>query len=158
MPLFYANLDDALRQRMLAEIELDRTAGRLYLSAWLTPAGQTAFPALLQQAAAQHDAGWLASRLDIREGVDANLGLPASRLLAEGEFNRFYMRALCLRAIEEGRTLEVYRAKPPEIPRAGLEGFVGRAVEPEELLGRLREGGWSSPLLKPGAGLSVKIS
>ena len=86
------------------------------------------------------------------------VGVEASRLLAEGEFNRFYMRALCLRAIEEGRTLEVYRAKPPEIPRAGLEGFVGRAVEPEELLGRLREGGWSSPLLKPGAGLSVKIS
>ena len=96
MPLFYANLDDALRTRMLAEIEFDRAAGRLYLSAWLTPAGQAAFPDLLRQAAAQRDDGWLASRLDIREGGDANLGL--------------------------------------------------------------REGGWSSPLLKPGAGLSVKLA
>ncbi|MFN0083797.1 MAG: hypothetical protein ACKVX9_00275 [Blastocatellia bacterium] len=38
-------------------------------------------------------------------------------MLSEWEFNRFYMQALCRRAIDEGKKFEVYRAKPPEVPR-----------------------------------------
>lgn len=157
MPLSYANLDAGTRRRMLAEIALDRAAGTLYLSDWLSPAGKTVFPDLLQHAAKEHDDGWLALEISFRDLLRPEVEPAMGRLLAEGEFNRFYMCALCRHAINEGQKLKVYRAKAPEVPRAALESRIGQVVEPEELLGRLREGGWSSSLLKPGAGLSVKL-
>ncbi|MFN0083795.1 MAG: hypothetical protein ACKVX9_00265 [Blastocatellia bacterium] len=156
MPLVYANLDDATRSRMLEEINLYIAAGRLYLSGWLTPAGQAAYSDFLRRAAEWHDDGWLAAEILTGGWLAADAEAEAAQMLAEGEFNRFYMRARCRRAIDEGKKLEVYRAKSPETPRAGLESHVGQVVEPEDLLGRPREGGRSSPLLKPGAGLSVR--
>lgn len=157
MPLSYSNLDADTRRLMLEEIDLDIAAGRLYLSGWLNLAGQSAFPGLLRRAAEDQDDEWLAGQLRDGDRLATGVEATAAQILAEGEFNRFYMRALCRRAIDEGKKLEVYRVKPPEVPRASLPGRVGQMIEPKVLLSRLRAGGWSSSLLKPGAGLSVKL-
>ena len=157
MPLSYLNLDAAARELMIAEIELDIAAGRLYLSAWLGPAGQEAYPALLQQAAESFDETWLAGEILTGGWLAAGVEASAAQTLAEGEFNRFYIRALCRRAIETGAQLVTYRAKLPEIPRAAAEHRVGQVLDPQSLLAALREAAWNSPLLKPGTGLTVQL-
>lgn len=85
----------------------------------------------------------------------------AHETLSEGEFNRFYIRALCLRAINEGRELEVYRAKQVSNPRPDFQMMIGRIVDAETLLNDLRKNiGVDSALglpNGPNSGLSVKI-
>jgi hypothetical protein len=60
-------------------------------------------------------------------------------MLAEGEFNRFYIRGVCLRAIEEGMyEVIVYRAKTVEHARAESEQKIGQRVAAEDVLRDLR--------------------
>jgi hypothetical protein len=63
----------------------------------------------------------------------------AHEMLAEGEFNRFYIRAVCLRAIKEGTSeVIVYRAKIVEHARAESEQKIGQRIAAETLLRDLR--------------------
>ena len=86
----------------------------------------------------------------------------AADTLAEGEFNRFYLRGLCRRALENGeKELVIYRAKPVSQPRRESERKLGTTVDAEALLRDLREHlGVDSALgLPPGpnSGLSAKL-
>lgn len=63
----------------------------------------------------------------------------ASQTFSEGEFNRFYIRALCVRAIAENRELEIYRARHSENPRADSLSLIGQKVNPAKLLKDLRD-------------------
>jgi hypothetical protein len=86
----------------------------------------------------------------------------AAATLAEGEFNRFYIRALCRRAIEQGiPRLIVYRAKDVTSPRRESEQKIGTEVDPQQLLADLRaHPGVDTALgLPPGpnSGLSVRL-
>ena len=130
MGLDYKDLDERTRTLMLAEIDRDISANALYLSGNLSPGGQADYPGLIKEAA--------------RTGSDEALGLSilnrlnpyekprqlksgkfskppkmrsnAHEMLAEGEFNRFYIRAICVRAIEDGNAdVIVYRAKAVKI-------------------------------------------
>lgn len=50
--------------------------------------------------------------------VSAKISSIAHKNIGEGEFKRYYMRAVCLKAIDQGiEEVEVYRAKPVENPR-----------------------------------------
>src|SRR5262249_38570041 len=63
----------------------------------------------------------------------------ATDTIAEEAFNRYYMRALCRRGLEDGiGRLEVYRAKEVAKPRAEAESRVGTFVEPRRILEDLR--------------------
>ena len=86
----------------------------------------------------------------------------AHEMLAEGEFNRFYIRALCLRAIEDGMAqVIVYRAKAVQNARSESERKIGQGVPVEALLRDLRtHPGVDTALgLPPGpnSGLSVRL-
>jgi hypothetical protein len=86
----------------------------------------------------------------------------AHEMLAEGEFNRFYIRGVCLRAIEEGAfEVIVYRAKMAEHARAESEQKIGQRIAAEALLRDLRaHPGLDTALgLPPGpnSGLSVHL-
>jgi hypothetical protein len=60
--------------------------------------------------------------------------------LAEGEFNRFYLRGLCQRAIEAGGpAIEIYRARASVTPRPESEAMIGRHLDADKLLVDLRE-------------------
>jgi len=153
MGLDYKNLDERTRTLMLAEIEQDIAGETLFLSENLNQQGQTDYPNLIRAAA--------------RSGSDVTLGAairdrlnpyekprklksggfskpPAMRrnaheMLAEGEFNRFYIRALCLRAIEDGiPEVIVYRAKAVENPRSESQQKIGQPVPVDALLHDLR--------------------
>jgi len=176
MGLDYKNLDERTRTLMLAEIERDVAGETLFLSENLIPQGRTDYPDLIRAAA--------------RNGSDISLGEAilrrlnpyekprklksggfskppvmrsnAHEMLAEGEFNRFYIRALCLRAIEDGiPEVIVYRAKLVQNARPESERKIGQHVPVEALLRDLRtHPGVDTALgLPPGpnSGLSVRL-
>ena len=176
MGLNYLDLDDRTRTLMIAELERDIAGGTLYLSDNLSPQGQADYPGLICAAAqAGTDvslAAGILSRLNPfekpRRLKSGGFSKPpvmrsnAHEMLAEGEFNRFYIRALCLRAIEdEIPEVIVYRAKAVNNPRPESERKIGQRVPVEPLLHDLRtHPGVDTALgLPPGpnSGLSVRL-
>jgi len=160
---------------MTEEIELDEGENRLYISPRLSNRGAGEYPALLKAAAVAGDDTFLANELSAQGRLNASearntkngttwvrVPVTAPETLAEGEFNRFYARALCRRALEEGKHhVQVYRAKSVMNPRSQSEALIGQMFEAERLLEDLRVNiGTDTALgLPPGpnSGLSVRL-
>jgi hypothetical protein len=176
MTLFLANLDRHVRDLMLTELDIDLQNHRLYVSPRLSRSGVAAWEPLLRRAADAHGDEWLAAEL--RKGPHfntkeqrrtpqggftwADIPETAASTLAEGEYNRLYMRALCLLAIAEGiPRLLIYRAKEVARPRPESEERIGTTVDPKKLLEDLRthQGIEAALALPPGpnSGLSVRL-
>ena len=86
----------------------------------------------------------------------------AVRMLTEGDFNRYYMRGVSLRAIDEKRgVVEVYRARLSLEARPESAMLEGRRVSPQEVLSWLRGEQASDEsavrLGRPNSGLSIRI-
>lgn len=176
MSLNLINLDEDTRKVMLDEINADISYNKLYLSHRLSLAGQKDYPILLKQAAEKYNDSWLATELrmysrlnptekrNTRKGiVIAKTPVTATDTLAEGEINRFYLRGLCVRAIQAGvPSLTIYRAKSVDNPRHESELKIGTAVDAIALLAdlRLNIGVDTAIGLPPGpnSGLSAKLS
>lgn len=173
--LSYQNLDSTVRAHMLSEIAHDVSAGTLYISNRLTDDGSKNWAALLAEAAKQHDDSWLASEIQRRGYLKsheerrkptggtttAKVPVTAPSTLAEGEFNRFYVRGLCQSAIENGiDRLVAYRARHSDNPRPESEAIVGQGFNPSSLLRDLRVSVGVEPVLGvppgPNSGLSVR--
>jgi hypothetical protein len=176
MSLKFENLDAQTRTHMTAEIKADIATTRLYLSNRLSGRGRADYPQLLQQAADDRDDSWLANELRSNERLNemeerrkpkggttmARVPVTAPETLAEGEFNRFYIRGLCVRAMAASiPELIVYRAKEVENPRPESIVMIGRRIPAQALLNDLRANpGIDTALgLPPGpnSGLSVKL-
>ena len=176
MGLSYVHLDDRTRNLMIAEIDRDIAVNSLFLSDNLSPQGRADYPELLRTAVrtGTDDAlaaairGRLNSHEKPRKLKSGEFSKPpvmrsnAHEMLAEGEFNRFYIRALCARAIEDGiAEVIVYRAKEVQHPRAESEARIGKPVVAQALLDDLRKNiGVETALgLPPGpnSGLSVRL-
>lgn len=170
------NLDAQTRNHIMAEIRADIAAAKLYLSNRLTVRGRGEYAQLLQQAAESHDDSWLANQLrnggrlnEMEERRKPNGGttmvrvpVTAPQTLAEGEFNRFYIRGLCIRATAAGISeLIVYRAKKVENPRPESAIKIGQRISAQALLGDLRANPGVDTVLGlppgPNFGLSVKL-
>lgn len=176
MGLDYTNLDERTRTLMLAEIARDIAAGTLYLSDNLSPQGRTNYPSLIQAAARSGTDDTMAAvirdRLNpfeqprrLKSGAFSKppaMRTNAHEMLAEGEFNRFYIRALCLRAIEDGiPAVIVFRAKALQNARSESEQRIGQAVPVDVLLRDLRTHPGVDTALGlpagPNSGLSVRL-
>lgn len=176
MPLNLVDLVPETRTRMLEEIDRDLEDGELYRSPRLNDEGRNEYPDLLKESVTNHDEDWLAGQIrqngllkameekKARGGVGtttAKVPVTAADTLAQGEFNRFYIRALCVRATAEGRALQVYRARPSSNPRPESEAMIGTTVDPERLLYDLRINIGVDTVLGlpagPNSGLSVKL-
>jgi hypothetical protein len=132
MGLAYVNLIPAVRAFMLEEINMAVQDGTIYLSPWLSPQGLADWVALLTDAATHGNDDSLAAQLRQNGRINETaqrrkpkggfttyrVPYTASETMAEGEFNRFYVRGLCRYALANGiRQLEVYRAKAQLINR-----------------------------------------
>ena len=176
MAMQFDNLDESTRKLMVDELEIDVANGTLYMSPRLSPRGRIEYESLLRATFLEGDDQSLAN--DIRSfgllnaseqrrtragGVSmAKVPVNAPETLAEGEFNRFYIRALCRRSIDEGTgTLEFYRAKAVANPRSASQAMIGRRIDASDLLHDLRtsQGVDTSLGLPPGpnSGLSVRL-
>jgi len=170
------DLDQETRRHMAAELRLDMVLRRVVTPKRLNEAGRTAYQGLLEAAIDHGDSDVLAAALSAGELLDelelshSRKGKPywkrvpwnVAQTLAEGEFNRYYMRGLARRAIVEGiDALEVYRAKSVKEPRAESRAREGYLVRPAALLEDLRshrEGPTDRGLpAGPNSGMSVRI-
>ena len=150
MGIHYVNLDESTRARILEEVAL----GGHYISPRLTAQGQAAWPELMAQAARTHNDDWLAQQLlergylneeesYTRNGITRSrrINQPnAAQQLGEGEFNRYYIRGLCIRAKQEGKNeLIIYRGKQVAQPRPESEAKIGTSISVDALLPILRK-------------------
>ena len=63
----------------------------------------------------------------------------APNILSEGEFNKYYMRWLCCKVIEEGGSeVEIYRGKEVKKERQESSQRIGQRLNAQELLEVLR--------------------
>ena len=169
------NLDAETWARMLEEAQADEAQGTLYLSPRLSGTGTARYPAMLREAIETGTDVTLAQELagpgilneyeerNTKKGtIQALVPVTAPETLAEGEFNRFYARGLCRRALADGfDAVEVYRAKAVANPRQESQAMLGARVGAAALLDDLRTHQGVEPALGlppgPNSGLSVKL-
>ena len=151
MPLQYENLDPTTRRYAIAELDKDLETGAFHVSERLRPTAIQDYEHLLRDAIRYYDDRWLEEHADnllvdfesrrTRSGGQSTARVPqmAARLLAEGDFNRYYMRGVALRAIDEGRqVVEVYRARLSLEPRPESAQLEGQRLPASEVLSYLR--------------------
>lgn len=176
MALEYPNLTQETRNLMVSEIDrdiADTTFGQELKR--LTLQGEKLWPTLLKEAATNYEDGWLERTLNERGLLEAfetrhyasgkvgqvKVPYTAAQTLSEGEFNRYYMRALCLQAIAGQKNLRVRRAKPVANPRPESEAKIGWSPDPTALLNDLRANiAFDTNLglpAGPNSGLSVEL-
>ena len=174
MPLQYESLDPTTRRFAIAELDSDIATGAYHSSERIRPTAIAEYQRYLHEALRYYDDRWLEDHASdlmvdfeprhIRSGGQTAVKLPemASRMLAEGDFNRYYMRGVALRAVEEGRqVVEVYRARLSMEPRAESAQLEGHRLPAEEVLEYLRGEQVADPAVsalgRPNSGLSVRL-
>lgn len=176
MSMNLRNLDARTRELMMNELNYDLEHNTLYLSPRLTQAGRGDYVDILRSAIRNGTTESFAAELRKRGSLKtheerqkpkggttrAKVPATAADTLAEGEFNRFYVRGLCRRALEDGiNEVIVYRAKVVRDPRPDSEAMIGRRVSANILLQDLRTHPGVEPALGlppgPNSGLSVML-
>jgi hypothetical protein len=174
MSLNYLNLDPETREYMISELEYDLDRTKVYFSLRLNDIGKDNYVPALRRAFIDGDDTSLA--FEIRNGylneteqrrtkngyTTARVPITAADTLAEGEFNRYYIRALCRRGLDQDKyDLVVYRARQVANPRPASEAKIGEVIRADQLLSDLREStGVDTGLgLPPGpnSGLSIRL-
>ncbi len=158
---------------MVQEITSGHEAGQLYFSTRFNQIGQKNWPQWLLTAAKSQDEHWLAYQLE-RAGAmkhletrakpkggytTAHVPDNAAETMAEGQFNRYYIAAICRRALEDGKnSVRIYRAKQRGEPRPESRALEGTTRDANALLQEVRSKAESLKydLLKPNSGLSVE--
>jgi len=171
MGIEYEDLDEKTRGYMLEELNKDIDSESIYYSPRLNSKGESEWIDLLRNAIEHHDDEWLANQIrringmksyEMRQESKAKVPKNAHETLAEGEFNRYYIRGLCRRAIDEGISdVEVYRGKEVRNPRFESQKKIGERFNSKNLLEDLRESPGVEPALGippgPNSGLTVKL-
>jgi hypothetical protein len=174
--LTFPNLEDDPRTRMfmLEELEHDLLRNEVYRSARLTEVGWQAWPGLLREALefrepkwlelqSKQSGYWLSHETSRRGGKEYPKAVPfdAAQTLAEGQFVRYYLRAVGRRAMDDGLGLQVARLKEVRQPRSMSVHLLGTLVDPAQLLESLRQNHGIDPFLGippgPNSGLGVVI-
>ena len=172
----YEDLDNQTRKFMLNELDIDIAKGCLYVSPRLTYRGRKTYPSVLRKAIRDYDDSWLARQLRDKKFIKiyeerkkpsggcikARVPCTAAEILAEGEFNRFFIRGLCARALEQGTNeVRVYRGKAVKNARPQSEVLIGSVKKAKNLLNDLRMKIGDEPCLGlpggPNSGLTVRL-
>jgi len=177
MGIVYRNLDEECRKFMLEELNKDASERTLYISPRLNDVGSKSWKTILEEAIQRHDDVWISNKLRSENLLKdqeqrkkpsggftvAKVPITAPETLGEGEFNRFYARGLCLKAIKNGITeVTVYRGKQVQQPRPESEAMIGKKINAKALLEDLRKSQGVEPALGlppgPNSGLTVCLS
>lgn len=173
-PLQYRNLDPVTRRHALAELDQDIASDAFHLPARVRPTASGDYQRLLRDALRYYDDLWLedhASDLLVESEprrtasgsqVTAKVPQAGARMVAEGDFNRYYMRGVALRAIDEARQMvDVYRARLSLEPRPESAELEGQRLPARAVLDWLRgvqtDDPTVTPLGRPNSGLSVRL-
>jgi len=161
----FRNLSKEVREKSLTELMLDENEQRVYLSGRLNEEGRSIYIKSLRNAISDGDEEDLEKSIqghlnitEIVNGVSKKVPSNAAQLLAQGEFNRYYIRGLCLWALERGiQSLEIYRARESSWSRPESEAKIGSKLDAADLLDDLRRNIGKQPEYLPevNSGLSV---
>jgi hypothetical protein len=156
---------------MINEMEHDIENGTLYFSKRFNAQGRERYVELLRQALSSGNEESLADSLsqngcfeefEKRGEKLVKVPVTAPKTFSDGEFNRFYMRALSVHAKETKRLIVVYRANSTVNPRTESEALIGVEFNSEDLLKHLRSGPEVDAILGlppgPNSGLSIKLN
>lgn len=165
----FINLNDDIKNLMNQEIEKDIQEDNFYLSERLNDEGKKVYKDLLVKSIEEGDEELFEKDLDInkyfnptypRQGKLVKTPVNAAKLLTQCEFNRYYIRAICLKALESGQNeVEVYRARQSSWSRPESGAKIGQKLRVEELILDLRNSVGKEPKVLPevNSGLSVKL-
>ncbi|WP_334125407.1 hypothetical protein [Empedobacter brevis] len=165
----FLNLDEETRNLMLDEINSDINNDKLYLSNRLSQNGKENYQPFLLESVKNGNEDTFTNLLaqgdnfnetEIVQGKSKKVPSNAASLLCQSEFNRYYIRAICLRAINQNQDeVEIYRGRVSSWARPESEMLIGTSLNATDLLEDLRSSIGSSPKLFPeiNSGLTVKI-
>jgi hypothetical protein len=172
--LHYEDLTSETRRFMLEEIDMDIESDVIYRSPYLTQRGKGNWPDHLRDAAANGNDDSLAAsvkgqfnqttqRRKPKGGYySAAVPVNAAEVIAESEFNRYFVRGLCRRAIAEGiPRLQVFRAEIVAQPRPESQRLIDLLIDPGVVLIDVRKSIGVETALGippgPGSGITVRI-
>jgi hypothetical protein len=98
--------------------------------------------------------------VEVRKSGSRAMPSDAHETLGEGEYNRFYIRGLCKKAIEKAINIEIYRAKQVTSPRPKSQMLIGTVMDPKIVLDDFRKNfgrKTCSEIAKPNSGLSFRL-
>jgi hypothetical protein len=153
MAIKYENLDQTVRQHMLDELESDIRSNNYYKSKRLRVGMENEWLDIFKKAVELHNDAWLESQIRIlkilvereeqsRNGkiIEKDVPHDAAETLATGEFNRLYMRGICLDVISSSKNeVEVYRGKSVAHARSESQQLIGKKLKADLLLKELRD-------------------
>jgi hypothetical protein len=130
---------EELRRLMVAELHWAVEHGKLYYSQYFTEAGREEYPLLLQKALLNGNPDSLEESLDQPYYLHPGSPKNAAQTFAWDEFNKYYMRALCLLAQNlTGFELAVARGRHSENPKRESNRLLGQGKNPARFLTALR--------------------
>ena len=139
---------------MIEEIKRAQRDGQLYESKQLKTEDKTCVDLLLE-ATLKYDEHWLAEQILKQKKLSTDK-VDAHQVFADGQFNRFYMAAICILAKESGGKVKTYRAQESLVPRA--DSISNIEVEPDTLLAQLRsKDKFFNTAVKANSGMSIEI-
>jgi hypothetical protein len=169
----FKDLDATIRSIMLTELEYDFQRKSLYKSKRFSENGNLNYYSIFKNVLLLNG-----NELDLSNALLANncfldnvpqkrgdkiilVSVPkdAHLTFAQGEFNRYYIRAICIKAKAEGKKIIVYRARQSQNPRDESQHLIGTALDPDRLLLDVRANIGRELLYLPGvnSGLSVRF-
>jgi hypothetical protein len=176
MGLKFEDLDPETRKFMIEEIDMDVKADKIHLSNWLGQRTQGNWADMRRAAAETGNDESLAAELRKPGALNttimrrtpkggytsAKVPYNAPEVLAESEFNRYFCRGLCRRALQYGiARLQVFRAKQVENPRPESEEKIGLLTDPQTVLTDIRASMGVETALGippgPGSGITLRI-
>lgn len=167
----FLNLDESTRAVMLEEYQVDLELGTLYKSKAMNDLGLTKYPELFIVAIQSGNEQTLAASLPWQFFLPTNSrGAKTMKNIHEvvacNDFNRYYMRAMIVRALKEDFDIEIYRAKASIEQRIRSVYAIGTVIkdanQKQEILKMLRnpENCFALAeriLFQPNSGLSLKL-
>ena len=137
----FLDINKEIRNLMKEEVLSDLNKGILSKSARFNNEGNSRYSDILLKNIENGDEKTLSSELvrlfkkketsHDKKGniIEKDVPSDANETFANTEFNRFYMRALCVFALKNNKNLEIYRAKESLNHRIESDNLVGSNIE-----------------------------
>lgn len=166
----FPDLDEQTRLNMLSELEFDILTGLFYEPVSMTASGMMSYKRLLKECFEKSTPETLQQKLTssfFRETDRNGRKIPSNfrEMVAFSDFNRYYVRALLLRALSEDKKLCVYRAKQVMHERKQSQLAVNKVYFDKRQIGQMLElfrnyrklFSSKHELLQPNSGLSLRF-
>lgn len=167
----FLDLNEEIRNLMKEEVLLDLNKGNLSKSTRFNDEGNSRYSDILLKNIENGDEETLSQELaglfktkeisHDKKGniIEKDIPSDANEIFANTEFNRFYMRGLCVFALKNNKDIEIYRAKESQNHRIESDNLLGSKIgNTQETLTTLRDNkNYYSFIAKPNSGLSLKL-